>query len=256
MNPLVGAFGWIFDPSHWTTTALGTGIGDALVQHLILTGLSLVVTVIIALPIGLYIGHSGRGRSVAIIASNIARALPSLGILGVLLLLLGGVHFLPGNYLSDLIVFVLLGIPPLLAGAYAGLESVDRLTIDAARAIGMTEWQILVKVEIPLGAALIVGGFRSTTLQVIATVTIASLYGQVSLGTFITSGLDSNDLVEMSAGAVLVAALALIVDGLLAIVQRFVVPRGVSRGTSKRGITAGGGRLRLAANRTPITEGN
>jgi osmoprotectant transport system permease protein len=115
---------------------------------------------------------------------------------------------------------------------------------------------VLTKVEIPLGATLIVGGFRGTTLQIIATVTIASFYGQVSLGTFIITGLDSNDLVEMSAGAILVAALALVVDGLLAILQRFVVPRGVSRGTSKRGNTAGGGRLRLAANRTPITEGN
>lgn len=257
MNPIIGGFSWIFTPAHWTTTATGTGIGDALVQHLILTGLSLLVTIVIAIPVGFAIGHTGKGRGVAIVSSNIARALPSLGILGVLLLLLNGVHFIAPNYLPNIIVFALLGIPPLLAGAYAGLESVDRQTIDAARAIGMTEWQILFRVEIPIGAALIVGGLRATTLQIIATVTIASLYGQVSLGTFITSGLAEADYVQMSAGAILVAALALVVDGILALIQRFVVPRGVSRGTpKKRRITAGVGPLRPATTGTPIKEGN
>jgi osmoprotectant transport system permease protein len=255
MNLIFQAIAWIFDPAHQRTTANGTGISDALVQHLILTGVSLGLTILIALPLGLYIGHTGRGRNVAIIASNVTRAFPSLGILAILLVALTNVHFLPFGYLPDVIVFTVLGIPPLLAGAYAGLESVDRQTIDAARAIGMTEWQILVQVEIPLGIQLLLGGFRSATLQIIATVTIASLYGQISLGTYIANGLAQADYVQMVAGAILVAALALIVDGLLALVQRFVVPRGVSRGTTKTRNTASGGSL--AANPgTPIMEGN
>ncbi len=243
MNLIAQAFAWIFDPAHWTTNALGTGIPDALVQHLILSGVSLLVAAIIALPLGFYIGHTGKGRNVAIIASNISRALPSLGLLSILLITITDPPFLPTGYLANIIVFVILGIPPLLAGAYAGLEQVDRQTIDAARSIGLTELQILFKVEIPLGAELIVGGIRSSALQIIATVTIASVYGQISLGTYIEGGYQQGDYVEMTAGAILVAALALIVDGLLAIIQRFVVPRGVSRRSSKTRNTARGALL-------------
>jgi osmoprotectant transport system permease protein len=149
----------------------------------------------------------------------------------------------------------MLAIPPLLAGAYAGLESVDRQTIDAARATGMTEWQVLTKVEIPLGIGLIFGGLRSSILQIIATVTIGSLFGQTSLGIYLTNGLAQNDDVQLLAGAILVAALALIVDGLLAITQRFVVPRGVSRGPTKKRNTARGAAI-AATPGTPIMEGN
>jgi osmoprotectant transport system permease protein len=240
MNLIAQAFAWIFDGTHWVTSAVGTGIPDALAQHLILSGVSLLISAIIAVPLGLYIGHSGRGRNVAIISSNVARALPSLGLLSILLLVITDPSWLHAGYLADVIVLVLLGIPPLLAGAYAGLEQVDRLTIDSARAIGMTELQVLSKVEIPLGAVLLVGGIRSSALQIIATVTIASVYGQISLGSYIEGGYLQGDYVEMTAGAILVAALALIVDGLLAIVQRFVVPRGVSRGVSKTRNTARG----------------
>jgi osmoprotectant transport system permease protein len=257
VNIIGGGFAWIFDGAHWTTSARQTGIPDALVQHLALTGLSLLFTIIIAIPLGLFIGHTGRGRSVAIVSSNVARALPTLGVLALLIIPLTGVTFIAPGYLPDLIVFVILGIPPMLAGVYAGLESVDRVTIDAARAIGMTEFQILIKVEIPLGARLIIGGLRSTSLQIIATVTVAALYGQVNLGTYIASGLAQSDYIQMAAGAILVAALALIVDGLFAIVQRFAVPRGVSRGsTDRRNTTARGRKIFVAPTGTPIKEGN
>jgi osmoprotectant transport system permease protein len=254
MNLIVQGFLWIFDPAHYVTTAVGTGIPDALGAHLLLTVVSLAITTVIAFPLGLYIGHTGRGRRVGIIASNVARAFPSLGVIAIFFVLFQPIFGLGYNFAADIVAFILLGIPPLLAGAYAGLEAVDRQTIDAARAIGMTEWQILTKVEIPLGARIVVGGFRSTTLQIIATVTIASLYGQLSLGTFIANGLAQRDFPQMIAGAILVIALALIVDGLLALLQRFVVPRGVSRGTTKKRNTARGRRI-AAPPRTPITEG-
>jgi osmoprotectant transport system permease protein len=257
VNLVLQGFGWIFDSKHWTTSLRGTGVLDALTQHLILTGVSLVVVILIAVPLGLYIGHTGKGRSVAIVTSNVARALPTLGLLALLIVPLTGVIIGRSGYLPDVIVFVILGIPPLLAGVYSGLESVDRLTIDAARATGMTELQVLLKVEIPLGIQLIIGGLRSTSLQIIATVTIASLYGAVTLGSFILTGLAANDYVEMTAGAILVAALALIVDGLFAIVQRFAVPRGVSRGsTGRRNTTARDRKRSVALTRTPIKEGN
>jgi osmoprotectant transport system permease protein len=252
---ILQAFVWIFDPAHYTTTALGTGIPEALVNHLLLTGVSLGITIVIALPLGLYIGHTGKGRTIAIVASNVVRAFPSLGMIAIFFILFQPIFGLGYNFAADVVAFILLGVPPLLAGAYSGLESVDRQTIDSARAIGMTEWQVLTKVEIPLGAQLIVGGLRSSTLQIIATVTIASLYGQVSLGTYIANGLAQSDYVQMLAGAILVIALALIVDGLLAIVQRLVVPRGVSRVATKHRNTASGS-LRAATSGTPIKEGN
>lgn len=257
MNLVLQGFAWIFDSRHWTTSARGTGIADALIQHLILTGISLVIVILIAVPLGLFIGHTGKGRSIAIATSNVARALPTLGLLALLIVPLTGVIVGRSGYLPDVIVFVLLGIPPLLAGVYSGLESVDRLTIDAARATGMTELQVLFKVEIPLGIQLIIGGVRSASLQIVATVTIASLYGAVTLGSFILTGLAANDYVEMAAGAIMVAALALIVDGLFAVVQRFAVPRGVSRGsTGRRNTTARGRQHSIAPQRTPIKEGN
>lgn len=249
---ILQAFAWIFDPAHYQTTVLGTGIPDALLAHLRLTGVSLLVTVVIALPAGLAIGHTGKGRAIGIAATNIVRAFPSLGMIAIFYVIFAPIlSFSDVPFAADVVTFVILGIPPVLAGAYSGLEAVDRQTIDAARAIGMTEWQILTKVEIPLGAQLLVGGLRSATLQIIATVTIASLYGPLSLGTFITNGLAQADYAQMTAGAILVIALALLVDGILAIAQRLVVPRGVSRGPTKSRNTARD-ELAVATSRTPI----
>jgi osmoprotectant transport system permease protein len=257
VNLILQGFAWIFDGAHWVTTSTSAGISEALVQHLILTGISLFFTALIGIPLGFYIGHTGKGRNAAILSSNGLRALPSVGILTVLILAIPFIKGIPGNYLADVIVFVLLGLPSMLAGAYTGIESVDRQTVDAARAIGMTEWQVLTKVEIPLGAQLILGGIRSTTLQIVATVTIASFLTQITLGTFIIDGLNQNNYVKMIGGAILVAALALILDGILALVQRFASPRGVSRGTTKdKRNTARGATSASTQPRTPITEGS
>jgi osmoprotectant transport system permease protein len=125
------------------------------------------------------------------------------------------------------IAFVILAIPSMLAGAYSGLESVDRDTIDAARANGMTEWQILTQVEIPLALPLIVGGVRAAALQVIATVTIASYAGLGGLGRIITSGIGLNNYDLILGGALLVTALALLVDGLFAVLQRATATKGL-----------------------------
>ncbi|HEY0260950.1 MAG TPA: ABC transporter permease subunit [Lacisediminihabitans sp.] len=226
MNLILQGLQWIFDPAHWSTGGGTVPIGARIGEHLYYTGVSLLVTVLIAVPLGLVIGHTGRGRGVAIVVSNAARALPTLGLYAALLLALGF------GLAPIAIVLVILGIPPLLAGVYAGIESVDPQTVDAARAMGMTESQILFTVEIPLGLALILGGFRSAALQLIATVTIAGYFGfGGGLGHYLTFGLSQNDYPQMVAGAILVIALALAVDGILAVIQRFAVPR-VSRGTT------------------------
>lgn len=246
---LLQGIAWIFDPANWISVNAGPGIAAELAAHLLLTLISVVVAAVIAIPIGLLIGHTGRGRSGAILLGNVVRAFPTLGLLSILLLIFG--LGLP----PTVFVFVLLGIPPLLAGAYAGVESVDPQTIDAARAIGMTEWQILGRVEIPLAAPLLLGGLRSATLQIIATVTLVSNFGTDSLGQFIISGAATQDYVEMVGGSILVTALALLADAALALAQRFTVPRGVSRGAGRTD-TARGRRVLTAPSGAPISEGN
>ncbi len=230
MDLFLSAIRWIFDPVHWEPGSISPfPLQDRLVEHLRYTAVSLVIAAAIALPLGFWIGHTGRARQFVISFTGAMRALPTLGVLYFLLMVFGyWLSFDTAPIVGSTIAFIILAIPSMLAGAYAGLESVDRQTIDAARANGMTEWQILVKVEIPLGLPLIVGGLRAATLQVIATVTIASYAGLGGLGRVITSGIGLNDYDRILGGALLVTALALAVDGLFALVQRLTATRGLS----------------------------
>lgn len=223
MNLFIDAILWIFSPERlggYDPLPLRLG------EHLAYTFGAVVVGAIIAIPLGWLIGHTGKGRDVAVAISGAARAVPSFGLL-LLLALLVGVVRLP---IAALVTFVLLAIPPILAGAYAGLEAIDRRTIDAARAVGMTEWQILWKVEMPLGLPLLIGGIRSAALQVVATVTIAGYVGLGGLGIYIIKGIPLRQFDVVLGGAILVAALALLIDLVFAILQRIVVPRGVAAG--------------------------
>ena len=230
MDLLLGALRWIFDGSHWEAGSQSPlPIQDRLLEHLQYTAIAIVLAAVIALPLGFFIGHTGRGRQFVILFTGSMRALPTLGLLSFLLMVFG--YFLSYDtapIVGATIAFVVLAIPSMLAGAYSGLESVDRGVIDAARANGMTEWQILTQVEIPLGLPLIVGGVRAAVLQVISTVTIASYVGLGGLGRIITSGIGFNDYDRILGGALLVTALALAVDGLFAAAQRATATPGIS----------------------------
>ncbi len=230
MTFLLDALRWIFDPTHWVSGSRSPlPIQERLIEHLLYTGISVVIAAAIALPLGFFIGHTGRGRQFVIAFTGSMRALPTLGLLFFLLMVFG--YFLSYDtapIVGATIAFVILAIPSMLAGAYSGLESVNRSTIDAARANGMTEWQILTQVEIPLGLPLIVGGVRNAVLQVIATVTIASYAGLGGLGRIITSGIGLNDYDLILGGALLVTALALAVDAVFALVQRATATRGLT----------------------------
>jgi osmoprotectant transport system permease protein len=234
------AIAYILDPAN----LLGAkGILPRLGDHLYYSGLAVGIALIIGLPLGLLVGHTGRGRSAVIAFSGAARALPTLGLLFFIILFTGlGLWPLVA-------VLVLLAVPPIVAGAYSGLESVNRQTIDAARSIGMTEWQILWRVEIPLALPLIVGGIRSAVLQVIATATIAGYVGLTGLGRFLIEGLAVRNYALAITGAILVAVLAVVVDALLALSQKLVTPRGVSRGVT--GYKAPLFRRSLRASGTP-----
>ncbi|MEO6826257.1 MAG: ABC transporter permease subunit [Microbacteriaceae bacterium] len=221
MTEFLSAFAWIFDPAH----SIGPGgIPARVTEHVWYSLMTILIAAAIAIPIGVAIGHTGRGRSVAVQISGALRALPTLGLV-ILLALLMSLGLVPPT-----IALVVLAIPPILAGAYSALESVNRATIDAARAVGMTQWQVLFKVELPLGLPLIMGGLRSAALQVIATWTVAGILPVGGLGRYLIDGLSVKDYAQMLAGSVLVVALALVVDALFAVVQKLTVPRGVSAG--------------------------
>ncbi|GHD77988.1 osmoprotectant transport system permease protein [Salinibacterium amurskyense] len=242
MNFLIEAVQWLFSPERLEGS---NPIPLRLEEHLFYTFFSVIVAALIAIPLGFYIGHTGKGRDFAVGLSGAARALPSFGLILLLVLLIGVTQV--QLQLAAITAFVLLAIPSILAGAYAGIEAVDRRVIDAARAVGMTEWQILWKVEVPLGLPLLIGGLRAATLQVVATATLAAYVGLGGLGIYIFRGLPLQRYDEMLGSALLIAALALVLDGIFALIQQFAVPRGVSAGRAKDVRTSSTRRRAVAA---------
>jgi osmoprotectant transport system permease protein len=226
VNLLLEALAWLFSADRLTGSH---PLPQAVLVHLAFTFAAVAIAAVLAIPVGWAIGHTGRGREVAVAISGAARAIPSFGLILLLVLLLGVTR----KPEAALIAFVLLAIPPILAGAYAGLEAIDRRTVDAGRAQGMTEWQILWRVEAPLGLALLVAGVRSAVLQVVATVTLAAYVNLGGLGFDIIQGLQLRRFAQVLGGAIAVAVLALVLDGVFALLQRAAVPRHL-RGAARR----------------------
>lgn len=219
---------WLSDPSHWSGP---DGVPVRLREHLQYSLVALVIAAVIAIPLGLLIGHTRRGTFAVVAIANSFRALPTVGLLTFFYILLAPHIHGTGNasyYIPSEIVLVLLAIPSMLSNTYAGIDNVDPGVKDAAQGMGMRGSQVLFKVELPNALPLIFSGVRSSFLQVIATATITAYVGLGGLGRFLLDGLNSQDYPQMASGAVLVAALALLVDLLLAIVQRYVVSRGVT----------------------------
>ena len=194
------------------------GIPARLGEHLWYSFLAVAAAVVVAFPVGVFIGHTGTGKVFLVSASNVLRALPSLGIMTLLVLLMG-IGLLP-----PLAALVLIAIPPILAGVYAGVANVDPEVVDAARAIGMKDSRIILQVELPLALPLILGGLRGAILQVVATATIAAYVNLGGLGRYIFDGLALYDYGQVLVGAVLVTGLALVLDGLLALAARALSP--------------------------------
>ena len=220
MNIFAQAISWLVDPAHYGGP---DGIDTRTGEHIMISLVVLAIAAVVAIPVGYLIGHTGRGRGIVVVSGGV-RALPTLGLMILIALNVGIGPEAP------IIAFVVLAIPSILAGAYAGFEAVDRRTIDAARAVGMTEWQIVTKVEIPLGLPLLMGGLRSAALQVIATATLADYVSAGGLGHFLFLGLQTRDYPQMLAGSVVVVLLALVSEVLFAILERLVVPAGVRAG--------------------------
>lgn len=201
--------------AHWSGAE---GIPIRIVEQLWYSLLAVAISAVLAVPLGLLLGHTRRGESVVAGIANSVRALPSLGFMTLLVLLLGL------GLIPPILALVVLGIPPLLAGTYAGVRNVDASTVDGARAIGMSEFQVLLKAEIPNALPLIVSGLRNASLDVIATATIAAYVNLGGLGRFIFDGMAVYDYGQVAAGAVLVTVLALCVDAALARLVRAAQP--------------------------------
>jgi osmoprotectant transport system permease protein len=207
MNFLAQALTYLTTASNWFGPV---GLGARVLEHLEYTAAAVVVSALIAVPVGLIVGHTGRGTLVVVSLVNALRALPTLGVL-LLAVLLWGLGLLP-----PIVALMLLGIPPLLAGTYAGIAAVDRTVVDAARSMGMTELRVLLRVEVPNALPLIVGGLRTATLQVVATATVAAYASLGGLGRYLIDGIKVRQFHIALVGALMVAALALILDGALA----------------------------------------
>jgi osmoprotectant transport system permease protein len=186
-----------------------------------IAGIGVAVALLIALPIGLWLGHIHRGSFIAINLGNIWRALPSLAVLAI------GVAFLGLGLGNVELALIVLAVPPVITNAYVAVDEVDRDVVDAARGMGMSGWEILRKVEIPLGIPLIFAGIRTAALFVVSTTTIAALTGYGgSLGDIINNEA-SYHLAGVLGAAICIAALALLVELVLALVQQGLTPRGL-----------------------------
>ncbi|MEE1752066.1 ABC transporter permease [Streptomyces sp. SP18CS02] len=218
MNTVVSAWDWLTSAANWSGDS---GIARRLAEHLYLTVVCLALSCAIALPVALVLGHLGKGGALAVNVSNAGRAVPTFAVL--VLLLLSPI----GRYGAwpTVIALVLFAVPPLLTNAYAGMRGVDPDVVRAARGMGMTGSQLVFRVELPLAMPLVLTGVRIAAVQLVATATVAALAGGGGLGRIITAGFNLASTPQVVAGAVLVAAFALLVEGIFEAVRRLAPDR-------------------------------
>jgi osmoprotectant transport system permease protein len=220
MSFLRFAWDWLKSPAQWHGS---DGIPIRVLQHLGYSGLALLVAAVIAIPLGILIGHTGRGTYLVVNLANAWRAIPTLGFLVLMFVLIGS------SILTWLVPLVVLAIPPILANTYEGVAGVDPELKDAALGMGMTQWQVVRKVEVPIASTLIVLGLRTAALFVVATATIAAYIALGGLGRYIIDGLAANNYAEVAGGAVVIVVLALAIQLVFVGVRRLVVPAGLRK---------------------------
>ena len=229
---LHGVADWFQDPANWQGE---DGVWNRLVEHLLLTLTATAVAVAVGLPVAVWLGHIGRGGLLAVNISNVGRAVPTFAVL--LLLSIGPIgadQFGPYGRagLATLLSLVLFALPPIITNAYVGMREVDPDTVEAARGMGMRGGQLLRRVELPLAFPLILAGVRLAVVQVWATATIAALVAGPGLGRIITLGFRRLDTVEVVSGALIVAVIALLLEGAMVLLQWLLDPVGRARRTT------------------------
>ncbi len=211
MGAVTGPLSWLADPTHWRGPE---GIPTLSAQHLGLSALAVLVACLLALPVGIWLGHTGRGGAVALNVGNIGRAVPTYAVLSLLYLVISD------RQTDTVVALVLFGIPPVLTNAYVAVREVDPVVVDSARGMGMSGAQVLRRVELPLATPLLMAGVRLCAVQVVATTTIAALIAGPGLGRIVTDGFAVQDQDQVVAGAAVVAVVALVVDLAMALVVR------------------------------------
>lgn len=209
---------WFGDPAHWDGP---NGVPYRVLQHVGISVVSVLIALAIALPLGLYIGHTRRGQAFAVNLANVGRAIPSLAAIAIVVpftqMLDPALGF---NLYPTVIAMIVLAVPPILVNTYTGVATVDPHLVESARGMGMTEREVLAGVEVPLAVPVIVGGIRSASVQVIATATLGAIYGLGALGGYIVEGVAQRDDGRLFAGVFLVALLALLAEGGLSLLER------------------------------------
>jgi osmoprotectant transport system permease protein len=216
------------------------GIWALTVAHLQISIQAVALAAIISIPVAMYVGHKRRFEFIAVTVGNLGRALPSFGVLG---LTLGPTLNWPGDfgYWPTFVALFLLSIPPILTNTYVGIKAIDRDTLEAARGMGMTERDVLLKLELPLSAPLLVTGLRTATVQAVATATLGALLGLNNLGRYIVDGIAVQQFDEVFAGALLVAVLAIFIDVAFGALQRVATPRTASSRKTVRRLPSASG---------------
>jgi osmoprotectant transport system permease protein len=217
---------WFTDPANWSGSF---GIPKRFVEHIQISAISVGVAALIALPAAMNIGHRRRFEFLVVSIANLGRAIPSFGLLFLFVILLG-----IGEE-AIILAMILLAIPPILTNAYVGIQGVDADTLEAARGMGMSEAGVLMRIELPLAAPVIVAGLRTAAVQVVATATLAAVVGGGGLGRYISDGFAGGDRPQIFAGALLVALLAIATELAFALFQRLVTPRTTSRAPARPG---------------------
>jgi osmoprotectant transport system permease protein len=214
-----GVIAWLTDPAQWSGPE---GIPVRTLQHVYYSLLATALAAAIALPIGVFIGHTGRGALFAVNLTNLGRAIPTFGII-ILVFILAGYGFVP-----VLVALTALAVPPIVTNSYIGVRSVDREVREAAEGMGMRGRQVLWRIELPVAMPLIMAGIRTSAVQVVATATLAAFVGLGGLGRYLIDGFSQRDLAQVVGGAILVALLALLTELVLGRVQTLVVSPGLA----------------------------
>jgi osmoprotectant transport system permease protein len=217
-------FEWLTDPVNWSGT---DGIPHRFLEHVQISVFATLAATALALPLGLAIGHTGRAEFVTVTAANLGRAIPSFAIVALAFPIAVELGWGLGFWPTFLALFFL-AIPPILTNTYVGVKGVDRDTVEAARGMGMREREVLGSIELPLAAPLIVAGIRTSAVQVVATATLGAIVAWGGLGRYIIDGFAQQNDGMLLGGAVLVAALAIVTELGLGLVERLIRPRTTS----------------------------
>ncbi len=222
---LAAVAAWLTDPLHWQGS---DGIPTRVMEHLELSAAATAIAVLLALPLGIYLGHSRRFGFSAVNAANVGRALPSLALIALAL----PVSFALGlglGFWPTLIALVPLGIPPILTNSLTSVREVDRDVVDAARGMGLSGWQLLFQIEIPIAAPIVIAGVRNAAVAIVATATLGAVVAGGGLGRYIVDGLARQEHERLFAGALLVALLAIVTELAFGVLERLAVSPGVRR---------------------------